>query len=125
IDGGGQFVRSGQAADVNGDGKAEIVVATDKVRVYSGTGKKLWEYAAPASAGDVVFADVSFGDGHLYAQYAQHPGHAGSHGARRVAGGLGVLGVEVAVAERDVREDDVAGRRRGRVLPQLLAGAAV
>ncbi|GAA1349590.1 FG-GAP-like repeat-containing protein [Streptomyces beijiangensis] len=88
IDGGGQFVRSVQAADVNGDGKAEIVVATDKVRVYSGTGKKLWEYAAPASAGDVVFADVSFGDGHLYAQYAQHPGDAAGSMTPGVAGGV-------------------------------------
>ncbi|MFI6650803.1 FG-GAP-like repeat-containing protein [Streptomyces sp. NPDC050529] len=78
IDGQGQFVRSAQAADVNGDGKAEIIVATDKVRVYNGSGKKLWEYAAPASAGDVVFADVSVADGHLYAQYASHTGDVGS-----------------------------------------------
>lgn len=70
IDGGGQFVRTVAAADINGDGKAEIVVATDKVRVYDASGKKLWEYAAPASAGDVVFADVSFADGKVYAQYA-------------------------------------------------------
>ncbi|WP_329121384.1 FG-GAP-like repeat-containing protein [Streptomyces sp. NBC_01465] len=88
IDGGGQFVRTVQAADVNGDGKAEIVVATDKVRVYSGTGKKLWEYAAPASAGDVVFADVSFGDGHVYAQYAQHTGDAAGSMTPGVAGGV-------------------------------------
>ncbi|MFD5058796.1 FG-GAP-like repeat-containing protein [Streptomyces sp. NPDC058394] len=74
IDGKGQYVRTVSAADVNGDGKAEIIVATDKVRVYSGSGRKLWEYAAPASAGDVVFADVSFADGHLYAQYASHTG---------------------------------------------------
>ncbi|MEV0092681.1 FG-GAP-like repeat-containing protein [Streptomyces sp. NPDC050738] len=69
ISGNGQFVRTVSTADVNGDGKDEIVVATDKVRVYSGSGKQLWEYGAPASAGDVVFADVSFADGHLYAQY--------------------------------------------------------
>ncbi|MEU9090223.1 FG-GAP-like repeat-containing protein [Streptomyces sp. NPDC048428] len=70
IGGKGQFVRTATAADVNGDGKAEIIVATDKVRVYDGKGKKLWEYSAPASAGDVVFADVSVADGHVYAQYA-------------------------------------------------------
>ncbi|MFF1968270.1 hypothetical protein ACFVW5_32445 [Streptomyces sp. NPDC058232] len=87
VDGKGQFVRTVQAADVNGDGKAEIVVATDKVRVYSGTGKKLWEYGAPESAGDVVFADVSFGDGHVYAQYASHTGDMGSM-APGVVGGV-------------------------------------
>ncbi|MFF3792500.1 hypothetical protein ACFYXW_21010 [Streptomyces sp. NPDC001981] len=87
VDGKGQFVRTVQAADVNGDGKAEIVVATDKVRVYSGTGKKLWEYGAPESAGDVVFADVSFGDGHVYAQYASHTGDTGSM-APGVVGGV-------------------------------------
>ncbi|WP_326671495.1 MULTISPECIES: FG-GAP-like repeat-containing protein [unclassified Streptomyces] len=78
IDGKGQFVRTVQAADVNGDGRAEIIVATDKVRVYNGSGKKLWEYGAPASAGDVVFADVSVADGHVYAQYASHTGDTGS-----------------------------------------------
>ncbi|WP_326737800.1 FG-GAP-like repeat-containing protein [Streptomyces sp. NBC_01022] len=87
IDGQGQFVRSTQAADVNGDGKAEIIVATDKVRVYNGSGKQLWEYAAPASAGDVVFADVSVADGHLYAQYASHTGDVGSM-QPGVAGGV-------------------------------------
>lgn len=68
IDGGGQFVRNILAADLNGDGKAEIIVPTDKVRVYSGSGKLLWSYA-PADAGDVVFSDVSAGDGQVYAQY--------------------------------------------------------
>ncbi|WP_328628440.1 PQQ-like beta-propeller repeat protein [Streptomyces sp. NBC_00353] len=72
IDGKGQFVRTVTAADVNGDGKAEVIVATDKVRVYNGSGRKLWEYGAPASAGDVVFADVSVADGKVYAQYASH-----------------------------------------------------
>ncbi|MEV7403754.1 FG-GAP-like repeat-containing protein [Streptomyces sp. NPDC091267] len=72
IDGKGQYVRTVTAADVNGDGKAEIIVATDKVRVYDGKGKKVWEYGAPASTGDVVFADVSVADGHVYAQYASH-----------------------------------------------------
>lgn len=85
IDGGGQFVRSVQAADVNGDGKAEILVPTDKVHVYSGTGKTLWEYAAPASAGDVVFADLSVADGQVYAEYASHNnGHSDASGTTNV-----------------------------------------
>ncbi|MGW1003110.1 FG-GAP repeat domain-containing protein [Streptomyces sp. NPDC002520] len=69
IDGNGRFVRSVTGADVDGDGKAEVVVPTDKVRVYRGSGKPLWEYGAPAAAGDVVFSDVSVADGRLYTQY--------------------------------------------------------
>ncbi|MEW5628437.1 FG-GAP-like repeat-containing protein [Streptomyces hydrogenans] len=69
VDGGGRFVRNVAAADLDGDGKAEIVVATDKVRAYQGDGKPLWEYAAPASVGEAVFADVSTGDGRVYAQF--------------------------------------------------------
>ncbi|MFC9386949.1 FG-GAP repeat domain-containing protein [Streptomyces venezuelae] len=69
IDGGARFVRTVAAADLDGDGRAEIVVATDKVRAYQGNGKLLWEYSAPASVGDAVFADVSVADGRVHAQY--------------------------------------------------------
>lgn len=86
IDGKGQFVRTVTAADVNGDGRAEILVATDKVRVYDGKGKKLWEYAAPAEAGDVVFAEVSVADGHVYAQYASHTSDEGTLLTSKVGG---------------------------------------
>jgi hypothetical protein len=70
IDGKGGFVRTVAAADLTGDGKAEVVFATDTVRAYRGGGKLMWQYRAPATAGDVVFSDVSFGDGQVYAQYA-------------------------------------------------------
>ncbi|SEO49659.1 FG-GAP-like repeat-containing protein [Actinacidiphila rubida] len=69
IDGGGQYVRSVVLADVDGDGKKEILVPTDALRVYKGDGKPLWTYAAPASAGAVYFADPSVNDGRVYTQY--------------------------------------------------------
>ncbi|MBW5248315.1 VCBS repeat-containing protein [Streptomyces sp. NBC_01220] len=69
IDGGGAFVRSVTVADVNGTGKDEILVPTDALRVYNGNGKKLWQYAAPADAGDVVFSDTTTADGRVYTQY--------------------------------------------------------
>ncbi|MBO0511353.1 VCBS repeat-containing protein [Streptomyces beijiangensis] len=69
IPGKGGFVRSAAVADVDHDGLAEVVVPTDRVRAYRGNGSKMWEYAAPSSAGDVVFADLSTGDGQVYAQY--------------------------------------------------------
>lgn len=70
IDGGGQFVRSVALSDVDGNKKADILVPTDKLRVYKGNGKALWTYAAPDSAGDVQFSDTSAGDGKVYVQYA-------------------------------------------------------
>lgn len=70
IDGNGQFVRTVAAADVNGDGKAEIILSTDAVRAYTGAGKLLWSYNAPANAGDVVFGDVSIADGTVFAEYS-------------------------------------------------------
>ena len=95
IDGGGQFVRTVCVADINGDGKAEIIVPTDKVRVYNASGKKLWEYAAPAEAGDVVFSDVSTGDGRVYAQY-QTRGQVAE--ADLVTGGVALHGKDGSVA---------------------------
>ncbi|MGW0938549.1 FG-GAP repeat domain-containing protein [Streptomyces sp. NPDC002666] len=70
IDGAGQYVRSVTVADVNGDGKDEILVPTDALRVYNARGTELWSYAAPASAGDVVFSDTTVGDGQVYTQYS-------------------------------------------------------
>ncbi|MEU1436719.1 FG-GAP-like repeat-containing protein [Streptomyces sp. NPDC005786] len=69
IDGGGAYVRSVTVADVNGTGKDEILVPTDALRAYNGNGKKLWQYTAPAGAGDVVFSDTTTGDGRVYTQY--------------------------------------------------------
>ncbi|MFJ6567987.1 FG-GAP repeat domain-containing protein [Streptomyces sp. NPDC091292] len=69
IDGKGAYVRSVTVADVDGTGKDEIVVPTDALRVYSGSGRKLWTYAVPESAGDVVFSDTAVGDGRVYTQY--------------------------------------------------------
>ncbi|MET7368156.1 hypothetical protein ABZS61_20310 [Streptomyces sp. NPDC005566] len=89
IDGKGRFVRTVTASDVDGDRRAEVIVATDTVRVHRGNGKLLWEYTAPASAGDVVFSDVSAGDGRVYAQYAT----AGSLGRSEVtAAGVALRG---------------------------------
>ncbi|MFC8229435.1 FG-GAP repeat domain-containing protein [Streptomyces sp. NPDC057287] len=69
IDGGGKWVRSVTVADVTGDGKAEILVPTDALRAYNARGTLLWTYKAPTDRTDVVFADVSTGDGQVYAQY--------------------------------------------------------
>ncbi|MFE7353199.1 FG-GAP repeat domain-containing protein [Streptomyces sp. NPDC057543] len=69
IEGNGQFVRSVTVADLNGDERADILVPTDKLRAYRGDGSALWTYAAPDSAGDVVFGDPAVGEGRVYAQY--------------------------------------------------------
>ncbi|MEU9828140.1 FG-GAP repeat domain-containing protein [Micromonospora chersina] len=78
IDGAGQFVWSVTAADTDGDHRAEVLIPTDKLRVYRAGGTKVWEYAAPAGSGDVVFSDASVADGHVYVQY-------GSRGATAMA----------------------------------------
>ncbi|WP_338694868.1 VCBS repeat-containing protein [Streptomyces sp. Q6] len=70
IDGRGAYVRSVTVADVNDDGKAEILVPTDALRVYDASGSQLWSYAAPATAGDVVFSDTVVSDGQVYTQYS-------------------------------------------------------
>ncbi|MGW8885570.1 FG-GAP repeat domain-containing protein [Streptomyces sp. NPDC055749] len=69
IEGNGQFVRSVMVADLDGDKRADIVVPTDKLRAYRGDGSALWSYAAPESAGNVVFSDAAVGEGRVYAQY--------------------------------------------------------
>ncbi|WP_432190386.1 FG-GAP repeat domain-containing protein [Streptomyces sp. Tue6028] len=66
----GQYVRSAQLADLDGDGGLDILVPTDAVRAYNGSGHALWTYSAPADAGDVRFADTSVDDGKVYASYA-------------------------------------------------------
>ncbi|MFD5123855.1 FG-GAP repeat domain-containing protein [Streptomyces sp. NPDC058385] len=70
IDGKGAYVRSVTVADVNDDGKPEILVPTDALRVYNARGKQLWSYSAPSSAGDVVFSDTVFSGGQVYTQYS-------------------------------------------------------
>ncbi|MFF9340283.1 FG-GAP repeat domain-containing protein [Streptomyces sp. NPDC014773] len=69
IDGGGQYVRSVSVADVDGDGKEDVLVPTDALRVYRGDGTPLWSYAAPADAGKVYFSDPSVNDRKVYVQY--------------------------------------------------------
>ncbi|QNS08998.1 VCBS repeat-containing protein [Streptomyces xanthii] len=70
IDGKGAYVRSVTVADVNDDGKDEILVPTDALRVYDASGTQLWSYAAPASAGTVTFSDTVVSDGRVYTQYS-------------------------------------------------------
>ncbi|MGW4389636.1 FG-GAP repeat domain-containing protein [Streptomyces sp. NPDC004685] len=67
IDGQDQFVWSLAVGDLNHDGKDEIVVPTDKIRAYDGTGHQKWAYTAPAA--NTVFGDVSIVDGQVYGQY--------------------------------------------------------
>ncbi|MFI0879657.1 FG-GAP-like repeat-containing protein [Streptomyces parvus] len=70
IEGGpGEYVRNVVASDLDGDGTAEVAVATDKVRAYKGDGSLKWEYAVPAETGTPAFADLSAADGKVYAQY--------------------------------------------------------
>lgn len=70
IDGGpGEYVRNVVASDLDGDGVAEVAVATDQVRAYEGDGSLKWEYAVPAETGTPAFADLSAADGKVYAQY--------------------------------------------------------
>ncbi|MFJ8888646.1 FG-GAP repeat domain-containing protein [Streptomyces sp. NPDC102402] len=65
----GEYVRNVVASDLDGDGAAEVAVATDKVRAYEGDGSLKWEYAVPAETGTPAFADLSAADGKVYAQY--------------------------------------------------------
>ncbi|MFE6733870.1 FG-GAP-like repeat-containing protein [Microbacterium sp. NPDC057650] len=67
IDGAGQFVRTVGASDLDHDGKSEIVLSTDSVRAYHGDGKLAWAYKPQDG---VVFGDISFGDGKVYAEYS-------------------------------------------------------
>lgn len=70
VDGGGKYVRSVTVADVTGDGKAEVLVPTDALRVYDASGTPLWSYAAPADAGEVVFSDTIVAGGRVHTQYS-------------------------------------------------------
>ncbi|MGG7609705.1 FG-GAP repeat domain-containing protein [Streptomyces sp. ZG43] len=71
IDSGGQFVHSAKLADLDGDGALDIVVPTDKLGAYHGDGHRMWSYAAPESAGDVVFSDPSVSGGQVYTSYSK------------------------------------------------------
>ncbi|MEV6265494.1 hypothetical protein AB0M42_32820 [Streptomyces sp. NPDC051784] len=65
----GEYVRNVVASDLDGDGAAEVAVATDKVRAYEGDGSLKWEYAVPSEFGTPAFGDLSTNDGKVYAQY--------------------------------------------------------
>ncbi|MFD5205710.1 VCBS repeat-containing protein [Streptomyces anulatus] len=67
IDGEGALVRSVTGADLNKDGRAEVLVPTDKVRAYSNTGRKLWEYAPEGAA--VTFSDLAVSGGKVFGTY--------------------------------------------------------
>lgn len=67
IDGRGKFVRGVTGADINEDGRAEVLVPTDKVLAYSGTGRKLWEYAPEGAP--VTFSDLAVADGRVMGTY--------------------------------------------------------
>ncbi|MEV6106856.1 FG-GAP-like repeat-containing protein [Streptomyces sp. NPDC051940] len=67
IDGNGQYVYTVTPADLDGDGEAEVVVPTDKVRAHRGGGQLMWEYAAPDAG--VVFSTASVADGRVYAAF--------------------------------------------------------
>ncbi|WP_299538890.1 VCBS repeat-containing protein [uncultured Streptomyces sp.] len=71
IDGGGQFVHSVKLADLDGDGAQDIVVPTGTLNAYHGDGHKIWSWAAPADAGEVVFSDPSVQDGKVYTSYSK------------------------------------------------------
>ncbi|MFD0370928.1 hypothetical protein [Streptomyces sp. NPDC127114] len=66
VDGRGGFVRSVTVADLDGDGADELLVPTDAVRAYSGSGRKLWEYA-PGTG--LVFSDLAVADGRVLGSY--------------------------------------------------------
>ncbi|NGO77013.1 VCBS repeat-containing protein [Streptomyces sp. YC504] len=67
IDGGDSFVRSVTGSDLDRDGRAEVIVPTDKVRVYSASGRLKWAYAPTGER--VAFSDVSVADGRVVATY--------------------------------------------------------
>ncbi|MFD9538626.1 FG-GAP repeat domain-containing protein [Streptomyces sp. NPDC060022] len=67
IDGRGKFVRSVTGADIDQDGRAEVLVPTDRVLAYSGTGRKLWEYAPEGAP--VTFSDLAVADGKVLGTY--------------------------------------------------------
>ncbi|MFD7295872.1 FG-GAP repeat domain-containing protein [Streptomyces sp. NPDC059897] len=70
IDGKGAYIRSVTVADVTDDGRAEILVPSDALRVYDASGTQLWSYAAPSGAGDVAFSDTVVSGGRIYTQYS-------------------------------------------------------
>ncbi|MFI1094965.1 FG-GAP-like repeat-containing protein [Streptomyces sp. NPDC020917] len=112
IDGGGQYVRSVVLADVDGDGKKEILVPTDALRVYKGNGKALWTYAAPASAGSVYFADPSVNDGKVYTQYGSAGAIAVTNPVVRAVqldGATGTLGWEATPTAPADAQDGIRG----------------
>ncbi|MGW8884240.1 FG-GAP-like repeat-containing protein [Streptomyces sp. NPDC055749] len=120
IDGGGKYVRSVTVADVDGQGKDEIVVPTDALRVYDGAGKKLWTHSAPASAGDVVFSDTAVADKQVYTQYTS-VGALGLDDA--VVNGVALDGATGAVrwtADPKAPAQAVGGKLTGALLDQAV-----
>jgi surface antigen len=115
IDGGGAYVRSVTLADVNDDGRAEVLVPTDALRVYDASGTQLWSYAAPSSAGDVVFSDTVVSGGQVYTQYSSL-GAINSSDA--VAGGAALDGKGTVrwTAAPKAPERAVDGKLHGAVL---------
>ncbi|MFJ9176676.1 hypothetical protein [Streptomyces sp. NPDC102360] len=95
IDGGGQYVRNVVASDLDGDGAAEIAIGTDKLRAYQGDGSPMWTYSVPSEIGTPAFADLSAGDGKVYAQFQTR---GGDPSAARATGQVAVNGKDGSVA---------------------------
>lgn len=119
IDGGGQYVRSVTVADVAGSASAEILVPTDALRVYRGDGTALWTYAAPASAGDVVFSDTVVADGRVHTQYGSVNGLQRTD-ATQQAVALDGAGTAVWAITPDAPEIADGGLMHGALLNQAV-----
>ncbi|MFD4374337.1 FG-GAP-like repeat-containing protein [Streptomyces sp. NPDC058486] len=116
IDGAGQYVRSVTVADVDGNGKDEILVPTDALRVYNARGVQLWSYAAPASAGDVVFSDTVVADGQVYTQYSSLGAINSASAAQNGVALDGAQGTVRWTADPQAPERAVDGKLHGAVL---------
>ncbi|MFD3996060.1 FG-GAP repeat domain-containing protein [Streptomyces sp. NPDC058548] len=120
IDGAGQYVRSVTVADVNGDGKDEVLVPTDALRVYNARGTQLWSYAAPASAGDVVFSDTTVADGQVYTQYSSLGAINSTSAAQNGVALDGAKGTVRWTADPKAPEGAVGGKLYGAVLDHAI-----
>ncbi|MFJ9828057.1 FG-GAP-like repeat-containing protein [Streptomyces sp. NPDC101160] len=91
IDGRGRFVRSVTVADLDGDGADDILVPTDAVRAYAGSGRELWEYApgGGAQGSELAFSDLAVADGKVLGSYQ-------TRGVLDVSGTVGGMALDAA-----------------------------
>ncbi|MFD8688531.1 FG-GAP repeat domain-containing protein [Streptomyces sp. NPDC059651] len=123
IDGQGQFVWSLATGDLNHDGKDEIVVPTDKIRAYDGTGRQKWAYTAPAD--NTVFGDVSVVDGQVYGQYGSRNAYT-NDGVNPAPGGQPTGAVSVDGSKGKVVWEDADPKPAGasQLFGTAMRGAA-